>query len=314
MDFPRLTVFQTVAQHASFSKAAEALHLSQPAVSKHIQLLETELGVALFLRLGNRVELTEAGRIVLHYAQRVATLTEETHRVLDELQGLQRGVLRVGASSTPGLYLLPERVAQYQREHPHVEVSLLISNSASVSQQLIHGEIDIGFVGMPLQDVAGLQARPFAEDEVVLIVPPDHALMQQRTFTPSLFARETLVVRERGSGTRQIVEAETTRLGLKPARIMELTGCEAVKRAVVAGLGLAFVSRRTVTLEAACGLVRLPEIAGLRFPRQLYVLTRKDARLSAAALAFLALAVKMENAARTTPNAPYTLPPASPSR
>lgn len=310
MDFPRLTVFAAVARTLSFTKAAEDLHLSQPAVSQHVRLLEAELGAALFHRLGNRVELTDAGHVVQDYAQRVSILTEEMRHVLDELQGLRRGSLRVGASSTPGLYLLPETVAQFQREYPRVEVSLTVTNSAGVSRQLLHGEIDIGFVGMLPQDTVGLQARPIAEDEIVLIVPPGHALAQQQVCTPATFARETLVTRERGSGTREVVEAETARRGLKPARVMEMAGCEAVKRAVAAGLGLAFVSRRTVELEAAHGLVRLPDIADLRFRRQLYALTRKDARPSAAALAFLALAVKRENAARANlgaPNAP--LPP-----
>jgi DNA-binding transcriptional LysR family regulator len=314
MDFPRLAVFAAVARNLSFSKAADDLHLSQPAVSKHIRLLEAELGTTLFHRLGNRVELTDAGHIVQDYAQRISILTEETRRVLGELQGLQRGYLRVGASSTPGLYLLPETVAQFQQEHPQVEVALMITNSAGVSYQLLHGEIDIGFVGLPPQNVVGLQVRPFAADEIVLIVPPGHVLAQQRVWTPATFAKETLIVRESGSGTRQVVEAEIARLGLRPARVMELAGCEAVKRAVAAGLGLAFVSRRTVTLEAAHGLVHLPEIADLRFQRQLYVLTRKDARLPAAALAFLALAVKRENAARANPSIPNAPPPARPLR
>ena len=301
MDFSRLALFAAVARNSSFTRAADDLHLSQPAVSQHIRLLEAELGVTLFHRLGNRVELTDAGHIVQDYAQRISILTEETRRVLGELQGLQHGFLRIGASSTPGLYLLPEAVAQFQREHPQVEVSLTITNSAGVSHQILHGEMDIGFVGWPPKDVAGLQVRPFAEDEIVLIVPPHHALANQREYAPAAFAQETLVVRERGSGTRQVVEAETARLGLRPARVMELTGCEAAKRAVAAGLGLAFVSRRAVVLEETSGLLCLPAISDLRFRRQLYALTRKDARPSAAVLAFLALAVKRENAARANP-------------
>ena len=296
MDFPRLTVFRAVAQYASFTKAAEELHLSQPAVSKHIRLLEAELGVTLFRRLGNRVELTDAGHIVRDYAQRVAVLTEEVQRVLDELRGLQRGHLRIGASSTPGLYILPEVLAKFQEEHPRIETTLAITNSSDVTRRLLDGEIDVGFVGAVEQGLAGLQVRPFAEDEVVLIVPPQHTLAQQRTYTPGMFAHETLIMREKGSGTRQVVEAAAAQLNLRPNRLFELIGGDAVKRAVEAGLGLAFVSHRAVMLEEMSGRVRLPAISDLRFRRQLYVLTRKDARPSATVLAFLALVMKMKPA------------------
>jgi len=117
MDFVRLSVFSAVARRLSFSRAAEALHLSQPAVSKHIRQLEAELGVQLFHRRGNRVELTDAGRIVADYAQRISALTEEVRRVLGELEGLERGYLRVGASTTPGLYLLPQVLARFQKKY-----------------------------------------------------------------------------------------------------------------------------------------------------------------------------------------------------
>src|SRR3990172_7350615 len=121
MDFQRLIVFRAVARHLNFSRAADELHLSQPAVSKHIHQLEAELGVRLFQRLGKRVELTEAGRIVADYAQRVSVLTEEVRRVIGELQGLQRGHLRIGASTTPGLYVLPDMLARFQKKYPAIE-------------------------------------------------------------------------------------------------------------------------------------------------------------------------------------------------
>jgi len=291
MDFVRLSVFSAVARRLSFSRAAEALHLSQPAVSKHIRQLEAELGVQLLHRRGNHVELTDAGRLVADYAQRVSVLTEEVRRVLGELEGLQRGYLRVGASTTPGLYLLPQVLARFQEKYPGVEVTLTIANSADITRQVMSGQVDLGFVGAPTE-TPGLQVRPFAEDEIVLIVPPGHSLAQQQTFTPGLLANETLILREAGSGTQQIAQSHLSELGVKPRRVMELAGCEAVKRAVAAGLGVAFVSRHAIELEMAQQLVSVPDIPELRFMRPLFILTRKDARPSAAALAFLALAVK----------------------
>jgi len=295
MEF-RLTVFRAVARHQSFSRAADDLHLSQPAVSKHIRLLEAEWGARLFHRLGNRVELTDAGRILADYAERMAVLTEEARRVLTEMAGLQRGYLRLGASTTPGLYLLPEVLARFQGRYPGVEATLAIFNSAAVVRRVLTAEFDLGFVGAPAE-APGLQVRPFAEDEIVLIVPPGHALARSSGLAPELFAGATLLLREVGSGTRQLIEAHLAQLGIQPRRVMELPGCEAVKRGVAAGLGVSFVSRRSVTLEVAHNLVCAPEIPALRFSRHLYALTRKDARPTAASLAFLALVLGAEKAA-----------------
>lgn len=297
MDF-RLIVFRAVARRQSFSRAAEDLHLSQPAVSKHIQLLEAEWSARLFHRLGNRVELTDAGRILADYAERMAVLTEEVRRVLAEMAGLQRGYLRLGASTTPGLYLLPEVLARFQARYPGVEVTLAISNSADVARRVLNAEFDLGFVGAPAE-APGLQVRPFAEDEIILIVPPGHALAQSSSLAPEVFAGVTLILRETGSGTRQLVEAQLAQLELRPRRTMELPGCEAVKRGVAAGLGVAFVSRHTVTLEVAHNLVCAPEIPAWRFSRRLYALTRKDARPTAASLAFLALVLQETSTSRS---------------
>ncbi|HLB48230.1 MAG TPA: selenium metabolism-associated LysR family transcriptional regulator [Anaerolineales bacterium] len=291
MDFQRLTVFQAVARRLSFSRAADELNLSQPAVSKHIQLLEAELGVRLLHRVGRRVELTDAGHIVADYAQRVSGLTEDMRRVLGELEGLQRGYLRLGASTTPGLYLLPETLARFRMRYPGVETTLAITNSADVTRRVRAGELDLGFVGAPAE-APGLQVRAFEGDEIVLIVPAGHTLARQRAFTSDLLARETLIVREAGSATRQIAEANLVRLGLSPRRVLEMSGCEAVKRVVSAGLGVAFVSRYAIALELAHRLVSVPEIPELHFSRQLFLIARKDARPSAASLAFLALMQK----------------------
>lgn len=291
MDFPRLEVFRAVARRLSFSRAAEDLHLSQPAVSKHIRQLEAEWGVPLFQRLGNRVELTEAGRLLADYAGRVAVLTEDVRRVIGELEGLQRGALRLGASSTPGLYLLPDVLARFQAQFPRVEASLAITNSADVARRVLAGEFDLGFVGSPA-DGPGLQSRPFVDDEIVLVAPPRHALLGRRTFTREMLAGETLIVREAGSGTRQAVEVHLARLGMAPGRVVEMVGVEATKRAVAAGLGVAFISRRAIGLEAAHRLLSTVEMAELRFARPLALVTRKDARPSSSALAFLALVRK----------------------
>ena len=237
------------------------------------------------------MELTDAGRILADYAERMAVLTEEARRVLVELAGLQRGYLRLGASTTPGLYLLPEVLARFQTRYPGVEVTLAISNSADVARRVLNAECDLGFVGAPAE-AAGLQVRPFAEDEIILIVPPGHTLAQSSSLAPEVFAGATLILREAGSGTRQLVEAHLAQLGVQPKRVMELPGCEAVKRAVAAGLGIAWISRHAIALEVAYKLIYAPALPALRILRHLYALTRKDARPTAASLAFLALVLQ----------------------
>jgi DNA-binding transcriptional LysR family regulator len=251
--------------------------------------LEAELGSSLLHRLGSGVELTEAGRLVYRYAEQVFDLTAGLERSLAELAGLERGSLRLGASSTPGLYLLPPVIAHFGRDYPGLEVSFSISNSSQVVNEVLAGKLDLGFVG-GFVEAAGLQKQPFGWDEVVLIAPPGHRLAEQANIPAVELVRERFIVRESGSGTNQVAEAALAELGLQPERVLEMPGCEAVKRMVVAGLGLSFVSRRAVDLELKQGLLAV--LPGLRFSRELYAISRKDARLSPAALAFLAFARK----------------------
>jgi DNA-binding transcriptional LysR family regulator len=202
--------------------------------------------------------------------------------------------LRIGASSTPGLYLLPERLARFRREHPGVETQFVISNSADITRRVAGGELDLGFVGA-LRDVRGLQARPFAEDEVVLIVPPRHPTARRKADSAvvrAALARENWIMREVGSGTREVVLTSLIDLGLSPAQTMELAGCEAVKRAVAAGLGVGYASSHAIALELEHGLLSAIAHPSFKFRRPLYLITRKEARPSPAGLAFTARMLK----------------------
>jgi DNA-binding transcriptional LysR family regulator len=293
MNFHRLKVFYLVARLESFSRAAEELYTSQPNVSKHVQQLEAELGAALFHRLGGSIELTEAGRAVYRYAQQVFDLTAELQRTLTELEGLGRGYLRLGASSTPGLYWLPEVIATFGRHYPGLEMSFSIGNSQQVVDEVLAGKPDLGFVEGFIE-TAGLQRQPFGHDELVLIAPPGHRLAGQADLAAAELAGETFVVREAGSGTRQAMESLVASLGFSPQRTLELPSCEAVKRAVAAGLGLSFVSRSAIELELSQGVLAVLQGPGLSLSRQLYLISRKDVRLSPAALAFLAFVRKQK--------------------
>src|SRR5882724_9635279 len=199
-------VFLAVAKAGSFRVAAEAMHLSQPALSQHVAELERELGARLFDRLGRSVALTEAGRILEDHALRLFATLTSAREAIAELGGLKRGSLLVGASTTPGIYVLPAVVAAFQRRHPGIALSLQIANSAVIEERIRGNEIDLGVVGghvlHPREEclAAGLL------DELVLIVPPGHPWARRREIAPALLADQRLLVREEGSATRQVAE------------------------------------------------------------------------------------------------------------
>src|SRR2546426_2567860 len=197
----RLQVFHAVATTGSFSRAArEILHISQPAVSKHVQALEEELGVSLLQRMGKRVILTEAGQIVQHYAEQVRGFAHETQRALRELQGLQRGTLRLGASSTPGIYLLPPVLAVFVQRYPGITLELEIANSQRVIDGILARQRDLGMIGILLRH-PHLHVQPYWRDTLVLIVPPHHRLATRSAVTLADLVGETWVFRGAGSAS-----------------------------------------------------------------------------------------------------------------
>lgn len=304
MNLYRLRIFLAVARRLSYSRAAEDLFISQPAVSRHVDALEKELGTQLLGQTGNRVYLTESGRLVYSYAQKLFGVEEELDRALAELKHLKRGYLRLGASSTPGIYLLPPVIACFQERYPGVEVSLAVANSREIEERVLRNELDLGFVGAHSRP--GLQVRPYARDRLILIVSPRHPLATQSSATVEQLQSEPFLLREQGSGTRRAFEEELARQGIGLARAMELNGSEAVKRGVMAGMGLATVSGYSVEVEMRQGLLRTLRVAGLRLERELSILSLKDVRPSAAALAFVALAQK---SVTTVPTSPFPSPP-----
>ncbi|MGI5835445.1 MAG: LysR substrate-binding domain-containing protein [Chloroflexota bacterium] len=298
MNLYRLKIFLAVARRLSYSRAAEDLLISQPAVSRHVAALEKELGVQLLGQAGNRVFLTETGRTVFSYAQRLFDVEEELAQALAKEAKLERGFLRIGASSTPGVYLLPPIVAAFQESYPGVEVSLLVANSREVETRVLAGELDLGFVGMGFQP--GLQSIPYVQDRLVIVAPSSHPLASDGMITLDQLQTERWLLREAGSGTRRVLEDAMIRHGFRPRSTMELAGCEAIKRGVMAGLGVAAVSGYGVEWELRQGLLKAISVEGLLLEREISIVSRKDVRPTAAALAFNALAHRMRP---TTPEA-----------
>lgn len=283
----QLEVFLAVARAGSFSRAAEALHLSQPALSQHIGDLERGLGVRLLDRQRRKVLVTEAGRILEDHAQRVFTALAGAREAIAELDGLGRGSLVVGASTTPGIYVLPAMIAAFEREYPRVSVSLRLGNSRVIEEQVRANELDLGVVGGH-----GLRAGEECLtagllDELILIVSPEHAWTAHRSVSPARLGRERLLTREEGSATRQVTERALQLAGVKIDRTLELGHTEAIKQAVMAGLGVAFVSVYAVRGELDTGRLRHVRVQGIRIRRHFHVIHNEGRVLTARAQAFL---------------------------
>ena len=289
MTLRQLEVFLAVAREKSFSRAAKRIHSSQPTLSEHVGELERELGRKLFVRHGREVTLTEAGRVFDQYASRVVTTVEEARQAMDELDGLSHGSLLLGASTTPGLYVMPGIIAAFRARYPGVELKLQVANSQVIEERVKGRELDLGVVG-------GHSVGPGEEclaagllDELVLIVPPGHAWAARREIAPELLADQPLLLREEGSATRSVTERALQRAGVKFKAVMELDHTEAIKQSVMAGFGVAFVSTYAVSGEVASGRLRAVRLRGLRVQRHFHVIHHESRRVTASARAFMEL-------------------------
>lgn len=284
INFHHLRVFAAVARQLSYSRAAEQLYISQPAVSRHVQELERVVGAQVFDRKGRGVSLTDAGRRVFEYAQRVMDLTDELDLAVRELEDISKGHLRLVASSTLGIYVLPAFLGVFRRRFPEVEVSLRVSNSQSAASAMLEGGFHLAFVSMEI-DAPGLQRQTLGTDELVVAAAPDHPFTR-RLIMPQELCDETILLREVGSGTRRCFEVEMERLGVKPRRVLEMGSTEAIRRGIASGLGLSAIPRRSLPEGEAVGSLGLVGVEGMDLRRPLGMLTRKGTRLPPAALAF----------------------------
>ena len=266
----RLKVFETVARHLNFRRAAEELHLTQPAVTLQIKALEEELGVPLFDRSGVRVALTPAGRVLLRYARRIAKLVAEAQSRLSQFGGEPRGELRLGASLTIAQYILPRILGPFHREFPQVKLSVMTRNTEQVLEALAAHDILLGLVEGPTMR-RDVRTEVFLEDEIVLIAGPDYA---KRGLEAAALREERLLTREQGSGTRRVVEAALQAAGVNVRQLdlaMEFDSTEGIIAAVESGAGLAFTSIWSIGKELQVGSLITVPIRGVRITRPLRV-------------------------------------------
>ena len=291
----RLRVFRAVAEELSFRKAAEVLHLSQPAVSQHVHALEEEVGVQLFDRArggghGSQISLTEAGRVLLGYADRAAETMVEARRALAALNDETVGPLRLGASTTVAQYLLPRILGAFLKQYPQVKLSLVSGNTEHIVEAVTEKKVALGIIEGPAMR-REVKTERMVQDEMVLIVSPNHAWASRKggEIEQKELAKVPLLLRERGSGSRRVVERALKKVGL-PLRslqvAMELDSTEAIISGVEAELGVGFVSRWAVGKVLRLGTVKVIAVKGLEIRRDFSFVRLAGAEMTGAAAAF----------------------------
>jgi DNA-binding transcriptional LysR family regulator len=285
----QLRLLIAVVEHGGFSRAADQLGMSQPAISHQLSGLAHALGTPVLERVGRRVRLTQAGDLLYEHARRILGEFEAAGTALDELRGLRRGRIRLAGDTTVGIYVLPDLLGAFRELHPEIEVRLGVDNRLALYNRLLANESDFVVSGRPWSDPAvPLVTRPFLGNELVAIASPRHRLARRRRVTLPDLAVEPFIVREPGSGTRETAEEAFHAAGLSIRPVMELASNGAIKRAVARDLGIAIVSRYAASLELAIGsLVELP-VAGFPLRRQWHLVYPRDKRLGLVEEAFLA--------------------------
>lgn len=280
----QLQVFEMTARHLNHSRAAKELYLSQPAVSMQLKQLEQNIGLPLFEQTGKQLHLTEAGRELLHYSRSILQQVQELEAVIGEMKGLQHGQINIAVVSTAN-YFMPQLLAKFIRQHPKIHVHLSVANRDSVVRQLDENTADLAIMGQPPEG-ADMVSQAFMPNPLVVIAAPDHALAEQRRIQPRQLTKETLLLREKGSGTRGVAERFFASHRLPLPTHMEMDTNEAIKQSVGARIGIGIISRDSIELELETRRLCILDVEGFPIVRDWHIVQRKNKRLSTAAHAF----------------------------
>ena len=288
----QLRILKAIAAEGSFKRAADTLYVSQPAVSLQVQNLEKQLNVPLFDRGGRKAQLTEAGHLLLSYGEKIITLCQETCRAVEDLQNLQGGTLIVGASQTTGTYLLPRMIGLFHQKYPDVSVQLQVHSTRRTSWGVANGQVDLAIIGgeVPAELQDTLTILPYAEDELALILPVFHPLAKVEMIQKEDLYRLNFITLDSQSTIRKVIDKVLTRceIDTKCLKIeMELNSIEAIKNAVQAGLGAAFVSVTAIEKELQMGGLHVAQIKEVEVRRILSVIMNPTRYRSRAAEAFI---------------------------
>lgn len=280
----QLEVFCAIAQHQSYVRAASALHLSQPAVSQQIKALEATLGVRLVARSGRGIALTPAGEEILPYAERLLKTLRETGPVVAEIHTLERGAVTVGASTSAGAYVVPQLLAGFHEQYPGVQLTLTVGNRLSIEEDLLAHRVDLAIIGI-ISRHDRFTVEFLMPNDLIMVAAPFHHIASHAYTTLRQLQQETLLLRERGSGTRQDMAHLFKHAGVTMREGLELSDTGAIKEAAAAGLGLAVVFRQSVERELADGSLVELQVEGFPLQRKWYIVHLRGGRLSLAAKA-----------------------------
>jgi DNA-binding transcriptional LysR family regulator len=276
IDLLRLQTFMHAAESLSFSEAARQMHLTQPTVSHHIKVLETDLGVELFERTGGSLKLTDAGRVLLPRARKLVRQSVEIEQLMEALQDQVVGEIRIACSTTSGKYILPQFAARFQYRNPGVRVSILNCTPDHIVPRLLESEADLGVISHDVID-SELEFQEFFHDHIILVVPAEHTWAARQYIDPSELLEEPLIIREPTSGTRRVMLAELGRhdIVLDDMNVfLELGNAEAIIKTIEAGFGVSFVSRLAAEWALDRGTVVEVPVAGFDLHRTVYMAQR----------------------------------------
>jgi len=286
MNLHQLRMFAAVVSHEGFSRAAEAVHVSQPAVSKAVSELEHQLDMPLFERGAGQLRLTEAGAVLYDHARTIFGLERAAIADMRSLHELEGGHLTIGASMTIATYLMPPLLARFLDRYPGIDVRIVSDNTEAIQDRLLRYELDLAFVEGPVDDER-VDVQHWRDDEMVILANPRHPLLARPVLKPAELSDERWIIREEGSGTRAVTESLLHEAGIEPRRQLEVGSTGAVVESVAAGLGVAMISIEAARDRIASGRVGVLTLPGMKFTRPLYRLGLRRRAHGPAARAFV---------------------------
>ena len=287
----QLRILKAIVDEGSFKKAADSLFVTQPAVSLQVQNLEKQLDIAIFDRGGRKAQLTEAGKLLLNYCEKILGECLETCKAVEDLNNLKGGSIIIGASQTTGTYLMPRMIGVFRQKYPEVSVQLQIHSTRRTGWSVANGQIDIAIIGgqLPLELNELLEVIPFATDELALVLPTNHPLAKSKELTKEDLYSLRFITLDNQSTTRKVVDQLLSSSGLDVQRLhieMELNSLEAIKNAVQSNLGAAFLPVVSIERELSGGSIHRPIMADLEVKRELKVITNPGRYSSRACLLY----------------------------
>jgi DNA-binding transcriptional LysR family regulator len=288
MDIRKLDVFCKVVELKSFTRAAEAVLLSQPTVSEHIRNLEQELNQKLVDRLGREVAPTPAGRILYDYACNILRIHQEAVEAVEKYSGRLAGKMLIGCGTIPGTYILPELISRFRKIHPAIKMTLRINSSRIIAEQVMTGALSLGVVGARWSE-SGLQWTKVFIDELILAIPPNHPWSSLKCISLEKIVTEPFIIREPDSGTRRVIAQFLKANGLREAdlqEVAEIGSTAAIKEAVKRGIGISIVSKRSILDSVKSGLMAAVSFDGLQLERPFYLVHRKNKAFPPVVVAF----------------------------